>query len=304
MNGETVRRLLVCLLSSASLAAVADDASPIEDSASLTNSHWSGLPIWGEDARARGFDIPLPFGVGFNIYHEEQPFNVTDLAVSGTSGNRVSVSQFIEVGQIETKQNNYSARLDTWLFPFLNVYGIVGYTSGQMNGTVFVPQVSVGPIVIVPATTLPLNIAYDGLTYGGGVTLAGGTRISTWRDLTLFVVADGNYTRTPLNFRDEALDSDSIMTAWIASFRLGTRAKLSESVHASFWAGAMIQYVDQTLEGQVSPLGIGFAVTEESEAPVNALLGMRFELGTHWDFLVEGGIGTRTSIMGSLGFRF
>lgn len=229
---------------------------------------------------------------------------MTDLQVSVSGRDLVNVDRFVEVEQIQTRQNNCNARLDAWLFPFLNVYGLVGYTSGDMDGTIFVPQISAGPVVIVPATTLPLNISYHGPTYGGGATLAGGTRISRAQDMTLFVAADANYTQTPLDFKDDDLESDSTMTAWIASVRLGIRHRLSEKLHTSFWAGSMVQFVNQTLEGRVPSQNIRFAVTEESEAPVNALLGMRLQLGSHCDLVVEGGIGTRTSIMGSLGFRF
>ena len=42
------------------------------------------------------------------------------------------------------------------------------------------------PILGIPAQDLPLNIAYEGPTYGGGGTLAGGFKVSDRGELTLF----------------------------------------------------------------------------------------------------------------------
>jgi hypothetical protein len=156
--------------------------------------HWSHLPIWGVDAEARGFQLPLPFGFGFNYYREQQPFNIHDLQVS-RGGRPVSVNDFLGLKQVETTQRNGVGRLDAWLFPFLSVYGLVGYTAGHMEGQLFLPDI---PKLNIPSQVLPLNIGYEGPTYGGGCTLAGGFKVSEWRGLTLFAVLDVNYTVTDL----------------------------------------------------------------------------------------------------------
>ena len=46
-----------------------------------------------------------------------------------------------------------------------------------------------------------------------------------------------------------------------------------------------------------------FEVNQTPVAPWNAVTGGRLEAGKHLDFLVEGGIGTRSSILVGAGFR-
>jgi len=263
--------------------------------------HWSHLPIWGVDAEARGFQIPLPFGVGVNYYHEDQPFNINDLQVAVRGRDPVSVKNFAVIDRVDTEQHSAVARIDTWIFPFLNLYGVAGHTAGEMNGTIGLPAV---PILGIAAQNLPLSIGYEGPTYGGGGTLAGGFKISDWRGLTLFAVADANYTVTDLDFTDDRLFTDTKATAFVFSTRLGLRAKLSEKLHGAIWAGAMYQNVSDELIGRSADSSFAFLVVQGPVAPWNTVIGARLEVGRHFDCMVEGGVGTRTSILGGITFRF
>ena len=137
--------------------------------------HWSHLPIWGTEAQAKGFQIPLPFGIGVNYYREQQPFNINNLKVGIGGRAPVSVDGFAQLERVDTTQQNVTARLDAWIFPFLNLYGILGYTSGEMDGVVGLPAV---PLLRIPAQELPISISYEGPTFGGGATLAGGFKVS------------------------------------------------------------------------------------------------------------------------------
>lgn len=262
--------------------------------------HWSGLPIWGVEAEARGYQLPLPFGIGVNYYRENQPFNIVDLQVS-KGGPPVSVTNFITLDRVDTTQENAIVRADVWLLPFLNAYGIAGHTSGKMEGEVGLPEI---PGLGIAAQTLPLNIAYEGPTYGAGVTLAGGYKISECGALTLFLVADTNYTVTDLSFTDERLFTNSQPDALVFSARLGLRRQMSENLNLSLWAGTLYQDVSEFLVGRSVERDFAFRIEENPVAPWNALLGARLEIGRHWDLMVEGGLGTRTSIMGGLSFRF
>jgi len=284
----------------ASLVGVCHAALADEGVTDQPEPHWSHLPIWGVEAEARGYQIPLPFGIGFNYYREQQPFKIKDLQVS-RGGDLVSVNEFLELDRVDTTQQNGIVRVDAWLFPFLNIYGLAGYTSGKMEGQIALPDI---PILGIPAQNLPLNIGYEGPTYGGGITLAGGFKVSDWRTLTLFVVADANYTFTDLDFTDERLFTDTRAEALVFSSRLGLRGKVAEKQHLAFWAGAMFQDVSEFLVGRAADDSFAFLVVQSPVAPWNAVIGGRWEIGRHFDLIVEGGVGTRTSIMGGLTFRF
>lgn len=263
--------------------------------------HWSHLPIWGVDAEARGHQIPLPFGIGVNYYREQQPFKIKDLQVGIVGRPPESVTNFVQIDQVDTTQQAVTARFDVWVFPFVSVYGIAGYTSGRMTGAVDLPAV---PILDIPAQRLPISLSYEGPTYGGGVTLAGGFKVSEWHNLTAFMVADTNYTITPLSFKHETLFTDTKMTTLVFSSRVGLRGAVTSSTHAALWAGAMYEGISETVAGQSSTSSLEFLVKQSPVAPWNAVIGGRFEAGRHVDILVEGGIGTRSSFLAAITFRF
>src|SRR6185295_6631762 len=102
-------------------------------------THWSGLPIWGAEAEARGYQIPLPFGIGITAYSARQPVNIQDLQLGRNGKDPVSVKNFLQINQVDTSQQNVSAKLDALVFPFLDVYALLGYTQGTTKGKIQVP---------------------------------------------------------------------------------------------------------------------------------------------------------------------
>jgi len=60
--------------------------SALAGEAATPEPHWSGLPIWGVEAQALGYQIPLPFGIGVTAYSARQPVNIKDLQL-GRNGN-------------------------------------------------------------------------------------------------------------------------------------------------------------------------------------------------------------------------
>src|SRR6185369_15849054 len=121
--------LVLSIFSGSALAA--DGATPA--------AHWSGLPIWGAEAEARGYQIPLPFGIGVTAYSARQPVNIQDLQLGRNPNPPVSVKNFLQIDTVDTSQENVSAKFDVLVFPFLDVYGILGYTRGTTKGVIQVP---------------------------------------------------------------------------------------------------------------------------------------------------------------------
>jgi hypothetical protein len=275
--------------------ALADEAAPPEP-------HWSGLPIWGAEAEARGYQVPLPFGIGVTAYSARQPVNIHDLQLGRNGNPPVSVSNFLQIDQVDTSQQNVSAKFDALIFPFLDVYGIAGYTKGTTKGLIQVPA---DPILgIIEPRQLQLNAAFDGLTYGAGVTLQGGTKVSEWRDLTAIVVADWNRTKTNLSFENEALIAETKPIATVFSARVGLHGRVGTSMGTAIWIGAMHQSIQQTVAGSVANTDLQFAVVQPPTQPWNTLLGGLFEFGKSGYVLLEGGFGDRTSILAAAVYRF
>ena len=264
--------------------------------------HWSGLPIWGVEAAAKGYQIPLPFGVGITAFSARQPVNIEDLRLGFRGQDPVSVKNFLQINTVDTTQQNLSAKFDVLVFPFLDVYGVLGYTKGTTKGLILVPG---EPILgIIEPRELQLNAAFNGPTYGLGFTLQGGTKISDWRDLTAIAVIDWNRTQTDLSFENESLIAKTKPIATVFSARLGLHVIDSPSLGGAIWVGAMNQRIQQTVAGAVANSDLQFAVVQSPQQPWNTLLGGLVEFGRAGYFLVEGGLGARKSLLLAGVYRF
>jgi hypothetical protein len=285
------------LLSDFSGSARADTPS----SAETPQPHWSGLPVWGAEAAARGYQLPLPFGIGVTLYSARQPVNLQDLQLGRSPNPPVSVTSFLQINRVDTEQQNVSAKFDVLVFPFLDVYAIAGYTTGKTKGVIQVPAV---PVLQLSPRQLQLNATFQGPTYGLGLTLQGGTKISQSSDLTAFGVADINKTKTELSFSNEQLLAGTKPKATVFSARLGLSATVGPSTKGAIWTGAMHQEIQQEVAGSVANTDLQFVVIQNAAHPWNALLGGLMEFGRNWGILIEGGVGPRMSILAGAGYRF
>ena len=128
------------------------------------------LPIWGRDAREKGFDLPLPFGIALTYTYIHQNMVVSDVEIAGRPLD-------VTIRDAETTTHTGVFRADAWLFPFLNVYGLFGETAGVTKPAVVFPNGQV----------LESEVTYNRFSYGGGMTVAGG-----WK--AIFLTLDANWT--------------------------------------------------------------------------------------------------------------
>ncbi len=304
--------VLLCLGSPFSWAATSDDLEssfPYETGSyapvpGAYEERWSDfLPIFGRDARERGYVLPRPFGISLGYMGQNQPFDVNGLEVEGID---VKSSGLAVVDEVDNQEDTVTLRFDAWIFPFLNVYGILGKTDGKADGPLRVdPSVVLGntcrlPQVDCSPINTSFNIDYTGNVGGGGVTIAGGYK-------SFFGMVDSNYTVTDLDI------SSTDATAWVTSARIGWNGKLGGFTGA-FWVGTMYQDINQTLDLEVAVppefgnfLGRTFievSVEESTQSPWNGLLGGRWEIGKGFEMLAEFGFGPRRSNMLNLTYRF
>ena len=276
--------------------------SALAGEAASPEPHWSGLPIWGVEAQAMGYQIPLPFGIGVTAYSAKQPVNIQDLQLGRNGNPPVSVKNFLVINEVDTTQKNLSAKLDVLVFPFLDVYVLLGYTKGTTKGLVQVPGETTGGFL--EPRVLQLDAAFNGPTYGVGFTLQGGAKVSDWRDLTAFGVVDLNRTKTKLSFENESLIAHTKPVATVFSARVGLHGIVGPSVGAAIWAGAMHQRIQQEVAGSVADTDLQFIVIQSPKQPWNTLLGGLLEFGKDWVVLAEGGLGARKSILAAAVYRF
>nr|WP_086940377.1 hypothetical protein [Thaumasiovibrio occultus] len=252
----------------------------------LAHADSFSLPIWKDKAEALGYELPQAFGLSVGYMSLEQGIDVTSIDLTGIGGLEKLID--MEAGAGHQATDVISLRADVWLFPFLNLYGIVGSLDGYSETTVKVK------VLGKPVLETPFRLDLNGYTYGGGMVLAGGYQ-------QLFALVDASYTQTNLNVIDGAID------ATVISPRVGydfTRNGMPLRV----WVGAMYQNVEQELSGTLKQADINlpgrFNVKQQLAAEWNTLAGMQYRLDPNWYLIGEMGFGERQSVFITLDRRF
>ncbi|QPR28825.1 hypothetical protein I6G97_04195 [Edwardsiella hoshinae] len=278
------------------------------------------LPIWGDEARARGYELPEPFGINVNYMNMRQNIVVDSISFSG-----LEIPSFpglpgvplpsdfinIKVGNTRQQSKTETIKLDAWLFPFMNIYGVVGHTRGSSLSKI--------DVLLRDGHTLYSNIDFKlnfkGTTYGAGTVFAGG--YGNW-----FGLVDMNYTQTRFDILDGSID------AFTLSPRVGYRF-ITPGIDTiglpngklSLWVGSMYQDVQQEFKGNINDLSMPselqgmidlvntkgqgrFDVRQHLSSPWNVLIGAQYEITRNFNLTTEVGFAERNSFFIAGEYRF
>jgi hypothetical protein len=288
---------------------------------SVLKDYHSFFPIWGRKAIEKGFDLPRPFGIGFNAVYISQNIDINNLQLS-TDGNPLQPLDVFQFGTNTASAFSQTIRADLWVLPFLNVYGLAG--PGQANTSVEVKS----PVGFTS------SVDQTAQTYGLGVTGSMGIKHN-------FLSADVNWTWSDL---EKLQDPVRIR---ILGLRYGRAMKLSPTKKLAFWVGAMNQKVELKTRGSIgfdeavppqfwtdieniqntpwyaalTPAQkaavdqmvqrilankstiINYGIDKSLSDPWNMLVGTQLFLGKSWEFRAEGGFIGRWSILAGLSYR-
>lgn len=295
------------------------DTKKSEQSPDLFGETTGPLPFFGKQIRERGYDLPDPYGIGYNYMNMRQNIKVNSINFSGLSvfGQPIPSEAFnIGVGKTREKSKTNTARLDAWIFPFMNIYGIIGHTKGTSTSTVDVTSTNkdtgeTGTLF----KDIDFILKFKGTTWGGGTTIAYGYH--NW-----FGTLDFNYTQTNFDTLDGKTDAFTFTPRVGYRFTVPGFSRYSIPVsHASIWIGTMYQDVTQDFHGQLSKLGIPgdlgemvkfvnsdgngqFRVKQHLKSPWNMLMGAQYELTRNFNLTAEVGFQKRNSLMLGGEFRF
>ena len=230
------------------------------------------LPIFGKEAVAQGYEIPLPYGIGISHMYAERGIDVTSV-YAGINGANNDVSSLLDV-EVKTEVNTTVSRLDAWLFPFMNVYGFTGYVRNKSPVVFNVDASGIGG-----SSNVVVKSRFDlsGPTYGGGVVLAGGY-------LDYFMTLDANFFKADL---DGSVQEE--FTGSTYTFRAGWNGKI-EQVPTRFWLGISYWNTQSEVTGSIPFLGnntIDFKVDQEPENPANFNLGGYVEMTKRLHLVVD-----------------
>ncbi|MDA1064738.1 MAG: hypothetical protein O2907_10535 [Proteobacteria bacterium] len=182
-------------------------------------------------------------------------------------------------------------KVDVWVLPFLNVFGIYG----QIDGDTKIDLRALG--LSLPPQTNSLNINYDGDVYGGGIVLAfGGDK---WF---------GSVTAT---VTDTSLGGD--FQSSVGATTIQPRFGLRFGDHTEVWLGGYFLDAEEKHSGSIDlDLGLIGGVVEDAEFAValSQQEDFNFSIGTHmmlsdaWEATVEVGAGDRRTVLANFTYRF
>jgi hypothetical protein len=320
--------LPAALLALATHAAVAQNPDLVLSKAerdSILKNYHNRFPIWGRKAIEKGFDLPAPAGLGVNVVYADQDINLSQLGLS-TGSNPTVPTEFIKFGRVQAPVFTGNVRGDLWLFPFLNVYAMVGAARVSTDVTVAEP------------VTFQTKVDQNGQYAGLGMTGTMGIK-HNWLAL------DVNWAWTKTEKLDEPVNTR------IFGIRYGRAQKLRGSQRLAFWVGAMHQKLNSGTKGSInlseviagggdgaglgdyqdsawyedltpaqkqvidaiaerlagrdpSDVIVNYSLQKKVADPWNMLTGVSYDFSRRWQARVETGFIGRFQVLGQLNYRF
>ena len=258
-----MRRLLVLLAILVPLSSQAD----------------SSLPFMKDLAGDK--QLPRPWGIGLDFYTMDQDYDISDLQFVLPGVSLGDPSQIEATNEVM----HFDLKADAWLFPFLNVFGLVGQV--DTDTTV---DFSKAEIIGLPFDLGKLPFSFDGLVYGGGFTLVYGS--DSW-----FTSVTTAYTTT---------DISGSLKSSVNTLSVQPRIGLIRN-NWTFWAGGMYLDVDESHKGTIELPFIGdvqFAVDLEARDEWNYSAGVAHYFNDRASLSFEVGFGNRTHTLFNFNVRF
>ena len=246
----------------------------------LSSAADSGLPFL-KDKVGEDITLPRPWGIGGDFYTMDQDYNIKSLTFALPGVTLPDPSQI----KVTNEVAHLDFQADAWILPFLNVFGILGHVNIDT-----VVDFSQAEIEGLPISLGDLPVKFNGTVYGGGFTLAYGSK--NW-----FASVTTAFTKT-----NTSGDLDSSVKSTTVQPRIGL---IRDSWR--FWVGSMYLKTDETHSGTFDIPYIGpvpFAVELETADKWNYVVGAGYAFTDRATLRLEYGFGARNHTLFNFAFRF
>ena len=276
------------------------------------------LPIWGQKVIDRGIDLPNPYNLGFSLYLGDEIRDLSKLQVSLNDNPLVDAS-FVEFPESRIRTQAIQYQVGAWLFPFLNIYGILGYTQGDGDIDIRIAGDELLDFLHIPGCQRPAGSPlrpdlcdetlegtakadFTGYTYGLGFTLAG-----AWQNL--FFSLPVQYVVSDVSM------SEKKGRTWNITPRVGWNFHPRKGQMLTAYAGGTYMISDIHIRGSfefdTSDTVIGhdtsmnYSIGVEPREPWNYLVGAHYMPNKTWSYLAEIGFGgARENFLVNVFYRF
>lgn len=244
------------------------------------------LPILGDKATKAGFNLPYSAGLSAQYFTQESSLIIDNLQVGFNNGPMYNLDGLVRFEESKAKASAMTVRPDVWLFPFLNVYGILGkaQASTEVNFGVWVPDSTDVDKQVLSASTL---VEFKTSTFGIGLTptigVGGGFLVLdmnvAWTDVPQLKKPARTFVLAPRFGKSFKLKKpESNIAIWVGAFRVaiasGTEGSMALSEVLPDGGSGFGTKVDQGIERvesaqqQVDEWWNGLSQLEQS-SPVN-----------------------------------
>lgn len=127
------------------------------------------LPIWGDKATGMGFNLPYSAGLSVQYFGQESDLIIENLMIGFNGSEMYNVDELVRFDKSKATASAVTVRPDIWLFPFLNVYGILGKSqaSTEVGFGLWLPDGSNNFNEVLSASTI---VDFDATSMGIGIT--------------------------------------------------------------------------------------------------------------------------------------
>lgn len=207
---------------------------------------------------AEGQELPKTYGLNIDLLSMQQNYDIDRFRLDLPAFNLIDTTTI----KIESKTDYSALKFDTWLFPFLNAFVMLGKVNGST--AVILENVQVPEL---PVSFNNININIDGDVFGGGLSAVIGGK--QW------------FSSLTASYSENNLDGElsSKIKTWSIMPRVGTRLEKTD-----VWLTAMYLDLSEDHSGRID---LGVTTSFGSLPPVN------FDLSLKPTQSVNYGIGAR-----------
>ncbi len=199
------------------------------------------LPILGAKATKAGYNLPYSAGVSAQYFWQESDLIIDNLNVGFNNGPMYNVDEIIRFNTARATASATTVRPDIWLFPFLNIYAILGkaQASTEVGFGIWVPDSTNTSHEIASASTL---IEFNTSTYGIGFTPTigvGGGFLAldmnvAWTDVPQLSKPARSFVFGPRLGKNFKLKKpESGIAVWVGAFRVQISSETNGSINLS-----------------------------------------------------------------------
>lgn len=225
------------------------------------------LPIWGQKVVRKGFAMPLPAGLSVQYVYQKSDITIQNLQVGFNNGPMHSLDNVVRIDHATATTNGVNLRPDFWIFPFLNVYGLLARSSNTtaINAGLWIPDSTSWKKVMDINTKADFNAT----TFGLGMTPTFGVG-------GFFVAIDMNFSWSDI------AELDKPAYIFVLGPRIGKNMKLGKDQSLALWAGGFRVHMNSGTNGSLKtsdlfPTGqwqqkidSGYSKIENSQQQVDA----------------------------------